>query len=272
WIIKVVTALGALMAALSGAAVAVAAVMGPLLAFGALGAVLTSLVAGFVLILKLLIVTLVLFGAPIMAIVSALGYLAAKFVGAKGLLDMFAKWGILIKATVEGLHNLDGAFTRISTETAAELERNGVMDQFLDIMNTILKLKNGFVAFKDEIVKGIPAMIEAIRPMLLQVMDLGDVMRGVFGSSARDDMHSMEGAARGFAQVILWVTIRVLNLMDTFVTLAAVVAKWMLSLGQISNAQYLKVVGAPDAMGRLPKEIQDKILAGDETVWATNPN
>jgi len=264
WVIPLLTALGGVMTALTGIAIVISGLLAPVLAFGALAALLPTIIVGLkvglVIMAKLALVGS-LVAAPLLLIVGAVGALAAAYVRAEGVVDFFERWGQVIAAVFEGIQNLDGSFTRLSTETAAGLEKSGLMDQVIDILQIYVKLKNAAIAFKDQMVANWPQIVEAMRPAIESFQSLFSMVGVALDlAPADDDLEGWEKWGKVIANVVSGVAVLFTRLVNQVFVMMNSLAKRMLQFGVLDMDEYARAMGAPPEFFKLDKSRRSELV------------
>lgn len=266
-IIPILVAVTALLAALAGVAIVIAAIVGPLLAFGGLIALLPTILLGLkaaAIAFAVIAGAVIAIGAPLLFILTTMTLLAAAFVKARSIGDFFDRWRLLISAVAEGFRNLEGSTTRLSEKTTLALEKKGLIGQFMTLMRWVVKAKNAVLAFKDEMIKLWPAMVEAMRPFLRQMFILGEQLGVVFDKKQKDDdLKSWNGFAKGLAGMISGITVVLTKMFSIAMQLLMAMAQKAFSMGIISTEEYARALGVPKDFWKLDEEQQGQILRGE---------
>lgn len=269
WVLKLAVVLGGLLTLLTGVGIAIAGIMAPILAFGGLAmllpTILIALKAGIILFVKLSLIAAVVL-APILLIVGAFVALSAAYVQAEGVVDFFKRWGMIIKAVAEGISNLEGTTTRLSLETAAQLEKSGLMTQVLDLLQIYVKLRNAAVVFKDTLVAMWPKMVDAMEPAINSFLQLSEHMGLALGMERDNNLKGWEKWGQMLARIIGGVGVIFVKMVSTVLTMMNVLARKMLAFGVMSTDEYARMMNAPAEFFQLdPAERRELVDEGTFT-------
>ena len=168
FLIHIMTAVASFTILMAGALAGVLAIVAPLAAIAGLFALIG------VLILSIKALILGAFAAAfllpllgiLLAIPVALASIFSTQLKAKGFMDMWERFKLVVTAVVEGVRNMNGNMTHLSTTTARALSKKGLLGFVEQILLTISQSRIMFNSMRESMEKLAPRIMESLKPLM----------------------------------------------------------------------------------------------------------
>lgn len=229
-LVPIITALSLMATGAAGFLLVLAGVMGPMLAFAGLAALLPTLLAAWMPILGAMILFVPLVIAVVAPFVALLAMMAA-FVGlhvkANSMLELWEKMQMIIGGVVEGITNLREGTTRFSAESAAAMRKAGVLENVISIVTWFDKL----VVIIDEAKKSLkdmwPEFRESLRPVMAEIIKLAQVLGVDLSAGLDTSMTTAKDRGKALGEVIKVVALSTIRLMTLMLKIAEKMAGFL---------------------------------------------
>lgn len=229
-LIPIITGLALMATAAAGFLLVLTGVMGPLLAFAGLAALLPTLLSAWLPILgaMILLVPLVIaVAAPFVALIALMGALIGLHVKFSNFTELWEKLKLIVAGVVEGITNLREGTTRFSSESAAAMEKAGILDTVIKIVTWFDRL----VVIIDEAKVALKAMWpefrEALRPAMKEIINLANVLGIDLTAGLDTSMSTAKERGKALGEVISTVVRATIRLMTLMLQIAEKMAKVM---------------------------------------------
>lgn len=256
-LVPIITGLGLMAVAAAGFLLVLTGVMGPLLAFAGLAALLPTLLGAWAPILGAMILMVPLLLAvvsPFAAMVALAGAFLGMHVKAKSFTEFWEKLQLIIGGVVEGIKNLREGTTRFSAESAAEMEKAGVLDTVISIVTWFDRM----VVVIDEAklaLKGMwPEFRKAMEPVMGAIIDLAEVLGVDLAKGLDTSMSTAEKRGRALGNVLKVVALTTIRLMTLMLQIATKIAGF-LGIDTTSDQP-----GSTDAFNALTQEQRENAV------------
>lgn len=262
-LIPIIASLALMATAAAGFLLVLTGVMGPMLAFAGLAALLPTLLAAWPLILGatvLAIPLLIAVVAPFAALLAMMAAFVGLHVKANSMIEMWEKLKLIVTGVVEGITNLREGTTRFSSESAAAMEKAGILDNVISIVTWFDKL----IVIIDETKKSLkdmwPVFREALRPVMAEIIKLAQIMGIDLSGGLDTTMSTAERRGKVLGEVIATIALSSIKLLTTMLKLT----QEMASLLRIDMTDNLP--GAPEEFSQMTYTQRTRALEADGSI------
>lgn len=248
----------------AGALTGIVALMTPFLAFASLFTLIAaafSFISGIGLVIAagFFVATAAVVG--LVTALTATGVLVlANTLKAKGFMDIWERFKIVVSAVSEGIRNMSGTMTHLSLETARSLDDRGLLGLVKTVLMWWTRFRASFEAFSLVMKTFGPTFVLAFKPAIEASKRLAeslgiDINQGVTGS-----MTEAEVAGVRMGNTVAGVLLDLINLMTRLVDLTeAFVALFSLDVASARAGRQSEEIQARVKKGEIP--VPTNILA-----------
>lgn len=208
---------------LTGALVGIIALMTPFLAFASLFTLIAaafSFISGIGLVIAAGFAVAAVAVAGLVTALTATGVLVlANTLKAKGFMDIWERFKIVVSAVSEGIRNMTGRFTHLSLETARSLDDRGLLGLVKSVLMWWTRFRRSFETFQIVMRAFGNQFAEAFKPAIQASKQLAeslgiDLDKGVTGS-----MSEAEQAGVRMGNTVAGVLLNLIDLMAKLIDL-----------------------------------------------------